>query len=156
MLSLTKKTEYALIAMCHLARAGDQQVFSARDIAERYGAPLPLLMNVLKTLHRGGLVRSLRGARGGYSIGRAAAGITLGDLIEAVEGPVALVECMSPPGPTGKPCDMAGTCPVRLPVQRVHERFRRFLGEITIAEIAFDEGFVELQFPVALAKVVAQ
>ena len=54
MLALTKKTEYALIALCHLAHAGAEEVVSARDIAVRHGVPLPLLMNVLKCLNQKG------------------------------------------------------------------------------------------------------
>ncbi len=65
MLTLTRKTEYGLIAMCHLARIG-RKVVSARDIAEEHNVPLALLMNVLKKLNRAGLVNSVRGARGGY------------------------------------------------------------------------------------------
>lgn len=156
MLTLTKKTEYALIAMCHLARGAELQVFSAREIAERYAVPLPLLMNVMKTLHRGGLVRSTRGARGGYMLGRPSQSISLADLVTTVEGPVALVDCMSPPGSSRKSCELAECCPVRGPIQRVHERFRQFLQDISVADIAFDESFVELQFPVSKAKAVAQ
>ncbi|MEW6250870.1 MAG: Rrf2 family transcriptional regulator, partial [Planctomycetota bacterium] len=62
MLTLTRKTEYALIAVCHLTRVG-QKVVSARDIAEEHSVPLPLLMNVLKRLNRTGHVNSVRGAR---------------------------------------------------------------------------------------------
>src|SRR5262245_7205595 len=114
MLALTKKTEYALIALCHLSRSGEDLV-SARDIADRHMAKLPLMMNVLKLLNQKGLLRSVRGASGGYRLGEVPDRITLARLIEAVEGPVRLVRCISHPeaGDGDRGCELIGTCPVR-------------------------------------------
>ena len=94
MLSLTKKTDYAVIAMCHLALA-PQRVASAREIARSFGMPLSLLMNILKRLCVAGLVRSVRGAQGGYALARPAGQITLADLVVALEGPVRLANCVN-------------------------------------------------------------
>ena len=80
MLTLTRKTEYAMIAVCHLAHAG-HKVVSARDIAEAHGVPLPLLMNVLKRLNRTGHVHSVRGAKGGYVLAVPPEQFTLDGLI---------------------------------------------------------------------------
>ncbi|MGB9625707.1 MAG: RrF2 family transcriptional regulator, partial [Phycisphaerae bacterium] len=76
MLALTKKTEYALIALTCLARAESRWV-SAREISAQYGIPLALLMNILKTLAQSGLIRSVRGARGGYVLARPASDISV-------------------------------------------------------------------------------
>ena len=105
MLALTKKTEYALIALTCLSRAEDRWV-SAREIAGQYKVPLPLLMNIMKTLTQRGIVRSVRGARGGYVLALPPAEITLEKLILAVEGPVCLTQCIaerdgSPRGSSG-------------------------------------------------------
>jgi Rrf2 family protein len=137
MLTLTRKTEYALIAMCHLARAGEQ-VVSARDIAEERGVPLPLLMNILKRLNRTGHVRSVRGARGGYVLAVAAQDFTLAALIEAVEGPVHLVRCTDPTRQTRR-CGLTARCFIRRPVVRLHHRLRKFLRGVTVADLAFDD-----------------
>jgi Rrf2 family protein len=158
MLSLTKKTEYGLIAACHLARHAERAV-SARDIAERYGVPLPLLMNVLKILQRKGYVRSTRGARGGYALASPPQQITLMALAEALEGPVRLVACVpgvpSAPAVGGEPselgCELQDCCAIRGPILRLHERLQRFLAGVTVADIAcdgrFDERYVELESP---------
>lgn len=159
MLSLTKKTEYGLIAVCHLARHAEQ-VVSARDIAERYGVPLPLLMNVLKSLQRKGYVRSTRGARGGYSLALPPQRITLVALAEVLEGPMRLVSCVpvesaapAAPAATGETtdpsCELQACCAIRGPILRLHERLQRFLAGVTVADIAcdgrFDERYVELE-----------
>ena len=139
MLTLTKKTEYALIAVCHLAHVG-QRVVSARDMARAYGVRLPLLMNILKVLNQRGILRSVRGARGGYALAIGPKGITLSKLIEAVEGPPRLVKCALPQ-PTDRPCELAGTCPVSPPMTKVHRLFGSFLKSVTVADLAFDEAY---------------
>ena len=139
MLTLTKKTEYALIATCHLAHVGDE-IVSARDLSEVYDIRLPLLMNVLKLLGAAGIVKSVRGPRGGYAMGRKPAKITLNELITAVEGPVRLVKC-AVPQPDDPKCELAGRCPLRYPLHKVHGMFSEFLKGVTIADLAHDESY---------------
>jgi Rrf2 family protein len=150
MLTLTRKTEYSLIAVCHLAQV-DQKVVSARDIAEEHCVPLPLLMNVLKKLNRTGLVTSVRGARGGYELAQAPGMITLAGLIEAVEGPVHLVRCTNT-AKDARRCDLTSQCFIRRSVVKVHDRLRRFLTSVTVADIAFDERNNGAELAKVLAK----
>jgi Rrf2 family protein len=154
MLSFTKKTEYALIAVCHLAHA-EGEIVSARDMARLYDVRLPLLMNVLKILNQGGVLNSVRGARGGYTLAQRPGEITLARLIEAVEGPPKLTKCAVPPDEGGENCTLMEICPVRFPLAKVHKHFRRFLAGVTVADIAFDDGFRGRKAAGA-AKVVAQ
>ena len=153
MLTLTKKTEYALIAVCHLAHVG-QKVVSARDMARLYGVRLPLLMNILKMLNQRGILRSVRGARGGYALAMGPKSITLSRLIEAVEGPPRLTKCAQPQ-PEDDPCELSGSCPVRVPLGKVNRLFGGFLKSVTVADVAFDEGFRGKK-PKDTRKVVAQ
>ena len=137
MLTLTRRTEYALIAVCHLARA-DDRVVSARDIAAKYPVPRPLLMNVLKTLSQAGFVRSVRGARGGYRLALPAKELTLKTLVEAVEGPWRLVRCVPRASEAAERCELSRTCPIRAPVHKLHQKLRSFLDSMTIAELALE------------------
>jgi len=109
---------------------------SAREIAEEYRVPLPVLTNVLKTLNRCGIVGSERGAKGGYRLAQDPHQISLAQLICAVEGPARLVRCTgghsSPPRRT---CELVSTCPVRPAVLKVHQRMQRFLESVTLGEI---------------------
>jgi len=139
MLALTRKTDYGLIALCHMARHPGE-VCTAREIAERYKVPQALLMNVMKTLNQGGIVKSIRGARGGYSLAGRADGITLSDIIKAVEGPIRFVQCAGAEGQSDESsCDLLDTCPVTRPVRQVHEQLDAFLRTITLAQIASDD-----------------
>lgn len=139
MLTLTRKTDYALIALTHLAQAKDQ-CLSAREIANRYSLPLPLLMNLLKHLAQRGLTKSVRGPRGGYALGLPPGEITLHDVITAVEGPLQLVQCvdrheLTTDEDTGC-CELVECCPVRSPIHRIHDRLEQFLRSVTLADIA--------------------
>ncbi|MFQ6047837.1 MAG: RrF2 family transcriptional regulator [Phycisphaerae bacterium] len=137
MIALSRKTDYALIALSHLARCGAGGVVSARRIAELYSVPLPLLMNVLKRLSKGGFVESVRGARGGYRLARPAVQITLAGLIQTMDSPVRLVRCVSdePLGPKEAMCRVEN-CPLRWPAGVVHRQLQEFLERITLADIA--------------------
>ncbi len=151
MLSLTKKTEYALIALAHMA-SEPGQVNSAREIADRYHMPLPLLMNILKTLTQQGIAKSVRGARGGYLLALDAKQITLDRLIDAIEGPVRLVQCAKPASPRDAVrCDLTRWCPLRSSVQKVHRRLEKLLSQVSLAEIAEDYVPLESSSTVGLA-----
>ncbi len=140
MLTLTKKTEYALIAVSHLARRRGQ-VVSARDIAERYGVRLPLLMNVLKILMHNRILASVRGTGGGYRLVREPETISLSQIVDAVEGPPRFVRCVGHDElQKTHQCELIGTCPIRTPLLRMHERFQEFLTGLTVADVAADES----------------
>ena len=144
MLTLTRKTDYALIALSHLA-ANQGRIVSAREIAGKYRVPLALLMNLLKLCAAGGLVESVRGARGGYKLGKPPEKIALVELVEAIEGPLKLSQCHGLTEPQGdiqpadkdsSPCQVGSCCPVRVAINSVHMRLQGFLSEMTIADVA--------------------
>ncbi|MBI9017019.1 MAG: Rrf2 family transcriptional regulator [Phycisphaerae bacterium] len=148
MLALSKKTDYGLIALCHLATA-PEVLFSARKIAENYGMSGALLMNVLKSLTRNGLVESTRGVNGGYKLLRDPANITLAELVCAIEGPPKFVACAEIDRNVQKKdsfdqksqvfdCNLAQACPVKSPVRKVHRKMIDFLEGITIADLVND------------------
>ena len=149
MLALTKRTEYALIALHYMLEEGaiaedgkslgSNPPASAREIAERFRVPLPLLMNILKKLSTEGVLVSIRGAKGGYAIAVDPKKMTLSHLIILLEGPVSLVECASASHEAlekgGFDCKVSGGCPIRSPLRMLHHRLSNFLDTVTIQEI---------------------
>src|SRR2546430_7563619 len=138
MLRLSKKADYALMAMKHLALRGDRSshaTASAREIAELYDIPIELMAKVLQRLVRRGLLASQQGTRGGYQLARSPAQISVADVIQAIDGPVAVTACSTDEGPQ---CEQFSKCNVRDPLWRVRERVLAALGECTIAELAAD------------------
>ena len=138
MLRLSKKADYALMAMKHLALRGDRGSSSAREIAEQYGIPIELMAKVLQRLVRRGLLESYQGTRGGYQLARKPREISVADVIQAIEGPVTVTACSSDDGR----CDQFAKCNVRDPLWKVRERILAALGDCTIAELASDPPVV--------------
>ena len=137
MLRLSKKADYALIAMKHLAvrgERGSQGASSAREIAEQYDVPIELMAKVLQRLVRRSLLQSHQGTHGGYQLARGPAQISVADVIQAIDGPVMVTACSS----EGGSCEQFAKCNVRDPLWRVRERILAALGECTIAELAAD------------------
>jgi Rrf2 family protein len=137
MLRLSKKADYALMAMKHLALRGDrrsQGSSSAREIAELYDIPIELMAKVLQRLVRRGLLASHQGTRGGYQLARMPSQISVADVIQAIDGPVTVTACSTDDGQ----CEQFAKCNVRDPLWRVRERILAALGECTIAELAAD------------------
>jgi len=136
MLKLTKKADYGLIALRHLAVGSGQPSASAKEIADRYGMPLPLLSKILQKLARGGFLRSEHGANGGYKLARDPRQVSALEVIRAIDGPIILMSCF-----TGqKKCGQSGTCTVREPLRRVHQGILNLLENITISDMAQDEA----------------
>lgn len=140
MLSLTKKTDYALIALCYLAERRNQTV-SAREVAEAFHMPAALVMNILKTLHHSGVLMSTRGTKGGYRLIADLARISVYDLIEMLEGPVHLTECSGPPlGPgESRNCKVGpSACPIQAPIHALHRKLVSFLKEVKVADVVLN------------------
>ena len=93
MLRLSKKADYALMAMKHLALRVDRGSSSAREIAEQYDIPIELMAKVLQRLVQRGLLASHQGTHGGYRLSRSPRQITVADVIQAIDGPVTVTAC---------------------------------------------------------------
>ena len=140
MLAITRKTEYALFALVHLAHNPDKY-HSAREVANIYNMRQPLLMNILKKLAQNKLARSIRGPRGGYILSKPANEITLLDIIEVIEGPIHIVQCANQSDSKVlkeilQKCEMSDCCIIQTPIHRVHDRLVEFLGNVTLADIS--------------------
>ena len=131
MLRLSKKSDYALIAMKHLAMRPDASS-SAREISEAYDIPLELLAKVLQRLVRARLLLSVQGTRGGYRLGRNAALISVADVIQSVDGPVTVTACSD----TDHNCDQYTKCSIRDPLWKIKNRILESLNTVSVAEMA--------------------
>ena len=135
MLRLSKKAEYALMALKDLAARSETEAASAREIAERYGIPVELMAKVLQRLARRDLLVSQHGTRGGYLLGRPATGISVADVIEAIDGPVMLTACTS----ADDDCEQYATCNIRDPLWRIKDQIVQALTSYSIKALAADE-----------------
>src|SRR2546423_7766660 len=131
MLKLTKKADYGLMAMKHLAEHAQQGACSAKDVAEAYGIPQEALAKILHRLVKAGLLHSQHGTNGGYTLARDAANITAFEGIRAIEGPVFITSCVTVRGE----CDPTDRCTLREPLRRVNDSIEGGLRRLKILEI---------------------
>ncbi len=130
MLKLSRKADYGLIALRHLAIYHGRGAASAKEIAGRYQIPQPLLAKVLQKLARSGFLAAEQGVRGGYRLARDPRRISALEVIRAIDGPVRLTSCF------GGLCDHTDRCTVREPLRRLHEGILDLLAGITITDMA--------------------
>ena len=131
MLKLTKKSDYGLIALRHLACDRKSATATAKEIAEAYRIPLPLLSKVLQNLTRGGFVSSVQGTHGGYRLARDPRTISALEVIRSIDGPVLLADCFH----DSRECEQHDTCTVKEPLRKVHEGILRLLANTSISDL---------------------
>ncbi|MEO6222133.1 MAG: Rrf2 family transcriptional regulator [Vicinamibacterales bacterium] len=131
MLRLSKKSDYALLAMRHLAANSDRGAVSARELAEAYNIPPELLAKVLQKLVRARLLESHQGIRGGYALARPATKVSVADVIQAVDGPLTVTACSE----TDHSCDQYSKCNIRDPLWRIKDRILAALAATSVAEL---------------------
>jgi FeS assembly SUF system regulator len=131
MLRITKLTDYAVLVLSDMVRA-DGTSRAARDIAESTRIPQPTVSKVLKLLARGSLVESERGKNGGYRLARAASVISVADIVDVVEGPIAVTECSADQRGC---CDLEGRCPTETNWIRINDAIRQALRAVTLADM---------------------
>lgn len=131
MLKLTKKADYGLMAMKHLAEHADSGACSAKDVAEAYGIPSEALAKILQRLVKAGLLNSQHGMNGGYTLARDPAAISAFEVIRAIDGPLFITSCVTVRGE----CDQSGRCTIREPLRRVNQSIEEVLRGISISEM---------------------
>lgn len=129
MLRITKIADYGFILLAHMAQQDQDSLHNAKDLSENINIPLPTVSKVLKILTQGGVLKSHQGSKGGYSLTRPASKITAVEILEAIEGPLAITDCSSEEG-----CER--NCVVSPSWQRVNGTIIKVLKELRLADIA--------------------
>lgn len=124
--------DYGVILMVQLARTSTQRT-TAADLAESTALPLPTVSKLLKQLASAGLLASHRGAAGGYGLSREAAEISVAEVISALDGPIALTECITAEGTA---CEMEALCPTRTNWRQINDALVGALEKVSVADMA--------------------
>jgi Rrf2 family transcriptional regulator, cysteine metabolism repressor len=128
---ISSRCEYGLRAMVYLAARGDERPVPLPEIAAVEGIPAPFLERILARLREGGLVKATRGVTGGYQLARESAGIAVGDIVTALEGPLSLVGCV----PDEDACARAESCASRVVWRRLDTAISGALNGITLEDL---------------------
>ena len=130
MLKLTRKTEYALMALRHLQLTVNDELTNARVIAEEYHIPLPLLAKILQELAKMKIVHPVQGPLGGYNLAVNLSDISMTEFIEMLEGPMGMVDCL-----IESHCDLINSCTIKMPIRRINDNIRGLFDKMTLYDI---------------------
>lgn len=143
MLRVSKLIDYGTLMLAHMAQQPDR-VFSASELSGALGLGQPVVSKILKILGQHELVRSSRGARGGYMLARPAQQINVAQVIDALEDqPFGLTECTAVPGT----CSIESDCHLRMNWQRINTIVRRTLEGVSIADMMRPAPCEPTEFP---------
>lgn len=132
MLKITRKVEYALIALRHLQQNDVGVLSSSKEIAEKYDIPKELLAKVLQNLVKNKVLTSIKGPYGGYQIATDPSKVNMTNFFEFIEGPVGIMDCYFDSG-----CEKQNNCIIRTPINRINDSIRSVFNNITLAEITY-------------------
>ena len=130
MLKLTRKLEYALIALSHINKKRDVYS-SAKEISMQYMIPHELLAKTLQQMKKLDYIVALKGAKGGYILNKKLSSISLVKFIEDLEGPIGMVDCS-----INDDCLQQDNCNIKLPINKINNNLRTILNNINLSEIA--------------------
>ena len=129
MFKLTRKSEYALIALRHL-QMNDTLLSSSKEISQMYMIPRQVLAKVLQKMVKLNYIDAYKGVNGGYKLKKSLKKIRLAEFIEKMEGPLGLVDCN-----INDNCDQIDYCNIKMPINKINENIKSVLNKIKIADI---------------------
>ena len=129
MLKLTRKLEYALIALSHMQNKRDTFI-SAKEIAGMYLIPQALLAKTLQQMTKLNYIKAAQGPQGGYRIRKGLTEISLTQFIEDLEGPIGLVDCT-----INSDCIQLDNCNIRMPIKQINNNIREIFNGIQVGDI---------------------
>lgn len=130
MLKITRKVEYALIALRHMQLKESEELTSTKEIATRYGVPQQLLAKTLQHMARDGIIEAVQGPAGGYRVATNLEQISMKDFFEKLEGPLGMMDCYF-----DSDCIQFGPCNIRVPIQRINDNMRNLFSQMSVQEV---------------------
>ena len=130
MLKITRKVEYALIALRHMQLKQPEKLTSTKEIATRYGVPQQLLAKTLQHMARDGIIEAVQGSAGGYRVSTNLDQMSMKDFFEKLEGPLGMMDCYF-----DSDCIQIGACNIRIPIQRINDNMRNLFSQMSVQEV---------------------
>jgi len=129
---ITRKVEYALIALKHIRTKAQGELSSAKEITERYATPFDMTAKVMQILAQKGVLKSIQGAHGGYVLTRDLSEISLFDFVEMMEGSIGIAKCLHN---TETNCELMKTCNIASPLNYLNDKLIGFYKAMSLANI---------------------
>lgn len=151
MLKISKKVEYALIGMLHMSMKKQEELTTAKELSACYNIPLDLMGKVLQRLAKTGLIRSEQGVKGGYQLNIALPEMSIGTILQVVDGPVKIVNCIRLEDHLN--CEQESHCIIRNPMLVIQERLDDFFKNLSLQDIR--EEMIRQHLPGKLPGIVS-
>ena len=132
MLKLTKKVEYALIALSHMSNKDKEEISNVSEIAQTYMIPQEILAKTLQHVAHQGMIISVLGSKGGYKLSSHVKNMNLMQIIEILDGPVGLIDCS-----INEECAQLDRCNIRKPLRAINDRIKSTLSEIKFRDLTY-------------------
>lgn len=138
MVKINKKVEYALIILGYLLRKGkaEANLVCAKEVCDRFDLSFDVTSKVMQVLAQNGVLRSVKGAHGGYALEKSPDAITLYELNHMIVGPIAVASCLHEEGE----CELAGSCNIIAPMMNLNDRIEELYREIKLADLLSDKN----------------
>jgi len=130
MLKITRKVEYALIALRHMQLKESEELTSTKEIATRSGVPQQLLAKTLQHMARDGIIEAVQGTAGGCRVATNLDKMSMKDFFEKLEGPLGMMDCYF-----DSDCIQIGACNIRIPIQRINDNMRNLFSQMSVQEV---------------------
>ena len=130
MFKISRKVEYALIALRHLQSLDEKELASAKELAKTYGVPQELLAKILQLLAKKDIIDAVKGPHGGYKLAIDPENMKLTEFFEVIEGPMGIMDCYFDSG-----CEQMDGCTIRTPINRINDSIRTMFNNMTLAEV---------------------
>tara|TARA_B100001179_G_C18218494_1_gene244662 strand:- start:11 stop:412 length:402 start_codon:yes stop_codon:yes gene_type:complete len=130
MLKLTRKLEYALIALSHIQGQATEKIVSTKEISDTHRIPLQLLAKTLQQMAKHNIIEAIQGAHGGYRLKKSLDNINMNTLIQILEGPIGIMDCS-----VDSNCVQLDICNIRKPINRVNDAIVSMFDNLTLADI---------------------
>ena len=135
MLRLTTRIDYGVRALVRLAM-GENTVMTAHEISEKEKVPIQFLEQIMVSLRRAGMVKSVRGPGGGYTLTKSPSEISLLEVFKTLEGPLALTKCLDPSGL--QTCEHEAFCTVKVLFHKLQNKLEEMLSEISLSDLVME------------------
>lgn len=132
MLKLSKKTEYAIIALMAMANGNGDKLYTSKELSQRYNIPPEIMGKVMQSLAKNNLIASHQGVKGGYQLTGILSDINIISVITAVEGPLQVVDCVSR---VDCECNQLNACNIKGPMGMIQDELFSFFGNISIKDL---------------------
>jgi len=138
MIKINKKVEYALMSL-KLAKEQPQEIFTARTVCDRFGAPFDTVARVLQIMNHHGLLQSYKGVKGGYTLSRSLQTVSYKDLVEMIEGKTFMMDCHD------GPCEFFKSCNITQPIKRLNDYLLTIFSSLSLEELLAEDNLLALK-----------